>query len=118
MLEKLTSTARVVLAFKRRMIKKLKRRSPSERLKARLYYRKNKTKLKLRRNRYLKKNKIFNRSKKLFKRTTPSWLKKTKYKTPTLHKAPKPLKLKKPTVLKPSKPKIKKLKFNVPKRNK
>ena len=101
MFEKLTSTARVVLAYKRRLVKKLKRRSPTDRLKSRLYYRKNKSKLRIKRNRYLKRSKIFSKSKKLFKRSTPSWLRKRKPKAPKLHK-----------------PKFKKFKFNAPKRNK
>ena len=101
MSEKLTSPARVVLAYKRRTVKRLKRRTPSDRLKARIYYRRNKTKLKLKRKRYLKRNKVFNKTKKLFKRSSPSWLTKKKSKAPKLHK-----------------PKFKKFKFNVPKRRK
>jgi hypothetical protein len=97
--DKLTSPARVVLAYKRRTVKKLNKRTPTQRLKARLYYRKNKTKLKLKRKRYLKRNNIFNKSKKLFKRSTPSWLSKKKNKAPKFHK-----------------PKFKKFKFNAPKR--
>ena len=100
MSEKLTLPARVILAFKRRLVRKLKRRSPSERLKSRIYYRKNKTKLKIKRRRYLRRNKTFNKSKKIFKRSVPSWLRKTKSKAPKIHK-----------------PKIKKFKFNVPKRH-
>jgi hypothetical protein len=88
--------ARVVLAVRRgRPSGARARRTPSDRLKARLYYRKNKVKLKLKRKRYLKKNKIFNKTKKLFKRTRPS------FKAPKIHK-----------------PKFKKFKFNVPKRRK
>jgi hypothetical protein len=98
---KLTAPARVVLALKRRTVKKRVKRTPSQRLKSRLYYRRNKIKLKLKRKRYLKRNNIFSKSKKLFKRSTPSWLNKTKSKAPKLHK-----------------PKFKKFKFNVPKRNK
>jgi len=101
MSDKLTPAARVVLAYKRRSVRVLKRRSPAERLRAKLYYRKNKVKLKLKRKRYLKRNKIFSKSKKLFKRTTPSWLRKTKHKAPKIHK-----------------PKFKKFKFNAPKRRK
>lgn len=98
---RLTSPARVILAYKRRIVKRRVKRSPSERLKARIYYRRNKVKLKLKRNRYLSRNKIFHKTKKLFKRSVPSWLGEHKVKAPTIHK-----------------PKFKKFKFNVPKRHK
>jgi len=97
--EKLTPMARVVLAYKRRLTKIVKRQTPAQRLKARLYYRKNRTKLKIQRRRYLKRTHIFNKARKLFKRSTPSWLRKPHFKSPKLHK-----------------PKFKKFKFNVPKR--
>lgn len=101
MSEKLTSPARVVMAYKRRTVRSLRRRTPSERLHARIYYRRNKVKLKLKRKRYLKRNKIFNKAKRMFHRTTPSGLNLSKFKPS-----------------KPHKPKFKKFKFNVPKRSK
>lgn len=94
----------VILAYKRKFVRVLKRQSPSARLKARKYYRSHKAKLKLQRKRYLKRNKLFLKSRKLFKRTKPAWLAHKK------HRPPKP-KIKKPKIKKPS---IKK--FHAPKR--
>lgn len=83
---------RVILAYKRRITRKLKRRTALERYKARLYYRKHKTKIKIWRKKYLRKNKIFLKTRKLFKRTKPSWLfKRKKY----IYK-PKKIKIKHP----------------------
>jgi hypothetical protein len=70
--------ARVILGFKRRLIKKITKRSPGQRLKARLYYRKNKAKLKFRRRRYMQRNKMYFKTRKLFKRTKPKWFAKKK----------------------------------------
>lgn len=100
--EELTEgVARIILAYKKRVKQVLKRRSPQQRLKSRLYYRKHKAKIRLQRKKYLRKNKIFMKSRKLFKRTRPSWM------------------TKKPRTGKPGgvkKPKIKK--FKAPKRHK
>lgn len=89
-----TLPERVIVAFKRRTVRKLKKRSPVDRLKARLYYRKNKVKLRLKRKRYIMKNHLFHGTHKLFKRSTPPWL--GKHKVTTV--------------------KHKKLRFHVPKR--
>lgn len=97
--------ARIILAYKRRMVKTLKRRPAAERYKARQYYRKHKTSIKLRRKRYTSQNKMFLKTRKLFKRTKPSWLTKSKK-----YKAPKKSK---PTF---PKPKSKKPKAYAPKR--
>jgi len=87
MLEKV---AAVILAFKRRLLKHLKKRSPSERLNAKRYYRKHKARIKMQRRRYSLKTKLFRKSKKLFKRTKPKWLhrKKTKAPRPKVYKHP------------------------------
>ena len=69
---------RVITAYKRRLVKKLKRRSPTERMRARQYYRSHKTKIRLQRRRYAKRNKLFMKSRKMFKRTKPSWMHKRK----------------------------------------
>jgi hypothetical protein len=88
MLEKV---ARILLAYKRQLVKKLKKRTPADRLKARLYYRKNKTKIRLKRRRYLKRTNLFNKTKKLFKRTKPVWyahkkVRAPKTKAPSIHR--------------------------------
>ena len=112
------SVFRVVLAYKRRMVRKLKKRSPSKRFKARLYYRKHKAKIKLQRSRYSKKYKSLMKSRKMFKRTKPAWYSKKKKYTPKKirrpHKLPKPKKPRIPKKHVISKPKRKK--FHVPKR--
>lgn len=97
--------ARIILAYKRRLTRVLKRRSAIDRYKARQYYRKHKTSIKLRRKRYTKQNKMFLKTRKLFKRTKPSWL--------TRSKKPKIPKKSKPTF---PKPKAKKSKAYAPKR--
>lgn len=94
MLEKVI---RVILAYKRRVKKVLKKRSPVARFKARLYYRKHKALQKIRRKKYVNRNKIFLKSRKKFKRTVPHW------KHPP-----------KPHYKKPKKPTVKK--FHVPHR--
>lgn len=89
MLEKV---ARVIRAYKRRLVKKLKRRSPVQRMKARQYYKTHKTKIRLQRRRYTKRNKLFLKSRKMFKRTKPTWMVKRKGpKPPKLHKPKKPV---------------------------
>jgi hypothetical protein len=95
--------ARVVLAYKRRLIRKLKRRSPITRMKARQAYRKRKAVIRLQRRRYLKRNKVFLKSRKVFKRSKPHWLIKKKQRPP------------KPKYRKPKKPIVKK--FHVAKRH-
>jgi len=90
---------RIILAYKRSFSKKLKRRSAIDRYKSRQYYKRHKSKIKLHRKQYMKKNKTFAKARKLFKRTRPVWLtKKNKAKTfkPKLYKPKK--------ISKPSKP--------------
>ena len=65
---------RVVLAYQKRPTKVMKKRTPADRLKSRLYYRKNKNKMRLARRRYNHKTKIFSKVRKLNKRPKPSWM--------------------------------------------
>lgn len=94
---------RVVLAYKRRLIRKLKRRSPQARMEARQRYRRKKAVIRLQRRRYLKRNRVFLKSRKVFKRSKPHWLIKKKQRIP------------KPKYHKPKKTSVKK--FHVPKRH-
>lgn len=71
---------RTVISIKLR-IKPLKRRSPSQRLKARLYYRRNRSKIRLQRRRYIRTHKNILKHRKMFMRYKPSWFKK-----PSKHK--------------------------------
>jgi len=77
---------RTVISVKLR-IKPPKRRSPSQRLKARLYYRRNRAKIRLQRRRYIRIHKSILKHRKMFMRYKPTWFKK-----PSKHK-----KLKSPT---------------------
>jgi len=70
----LDTVRRVVLAYVKRPTKVMKKRTPADRLKSRLYYRKNKNKLRLSRRRYNHQTKIFSKIRKLNKRPKPSWL--------------------------------------------
>lgn len=79
---------RIIEAYKRRLFKKLKKRSPVERLKARTYYRTHKNKILLNRRRYQHKTSPFKKTKKFFKRTTPSWMHGTKHPHPVKPKGP------------------------------
>lgn len=65
---------RVILSYKRRLSRKLKKRSPLSRLKSRAYYTRNKRKIALRRKRYLARNKPFLKTRKLYKRQKPTWM--------------------------------------------
>lgn len=78
-------------------IKPPKRRDPKERLKARLYYRKNRSKIRMQRRRYMRTNKSTLKHRKMFMRYKPTWFKKPK---PPTHKKPKqaPRKLKVPKI--------------------
>jgi len=109
---------RVIFAYKRRFVRKLKRRSPRERLKHRMYYRIHKNKIKIQRRRYLRKNKLFMRSRKLFKRVKPHWLSPKKQKQPIKkYRAKKQPHFKKPkkiNIRKPPRPRVRKV--HVPKR--
>jgi len=109
---------RVILAYKRRMVRKLKRRSPLSRIKQRMYYKTHKAKIRLQRRRYMNKNRIFLKSRKLFKRTRPTWLapKKHKQPKPKIHK--KPAKRFKPRGVHPKKAPKRRPTIYVPKRRK
>ncbi len=93
---------RVVIAYKRSLVRKLKKRSAIQRLKAKQYYRTHKAILKIKRKRAHSINRSFRRTRKLFKRTTPNWLRKKKPFYPKFK------------FRKPKKPTVKK--FHVPKR--
>lgn len=90
-------------------IKPPKRRTPSQRLKARLYYRKNRSKIRMQRRRYLRMHKDIMKHRKMFMRYKPTWFKKPS--------KPKPTKAKKPhfkiTIPKTRKPKTKYFKQRV-----
>lgn len=83
---------RVIVAFKRRVGKVFKKRSPVAKFKARLYYKKHKAKLRISRKRYINRNKMFLKSRKRTKRVKPHVTKAKKFKTPKphFHKAKKP----------------------------
>jgi hypothetical protein len=104
----LESIFRVITAYKRRFVRHVKRRSSSERLKARRYYRVHKAKIKLQRKRYIRKNKLFMRTRKLFKRVKPAWLSPKKSRQPTKKKFHPHAKRPK-SVRKPLRPKIRKV---------
>lgn len=71
-------------------IKPPRRRNPMDRLKSRLYYRRNRSKIRLQRKKYLRKHKTtLKRRKQFFQRYKPVWFKK-----PPKHKPPKPKKFK------------------------
>lgn len=95
---------RILIAVKLR-VKPPKRRSPSSRLKSRLYYRRNRAKIRLQRRRYMRTHKSVLKHRKMFMRYKPAWFKKVR--KPKPHKAPKPkrLKLTIPRAKRPKKPK-------------
>lgn len=74
-----------ILAVKLR-VKPPKRRSPADRLKARLYYRKNRSKIRTQRRRYLRTHKSILKHRKMFMRYKPKWFKRPK---PPKHVKPK-----------------------------
>lgn len=63
-----------------------KRRSGQQRLHARLYYRKNKAKIRMQRRRYLRMHKTQLKHRKQFQRFKPTWFKKPKH---SVHPKPK-----------------------------
>ena len=75
------------------------RRSALDRLKAKLYYRKHRAKLRAQRRRYLRQHKSILKHRKLFQRYKPQWYKKPhhaqprakkfKVRVPKMHKVPK-----------------------------
>lgn len=58
-------------------IKPPKRRSALQRLKSRLYYRKNRSKIRLQRRKYLRSHKTVLKHRKMFQRYKPVWYKKS-----------------------------------------
>jgi hypothetical protein len=52
-----------------------KRRSPSQRLRSRLYYRKNRGRIRMQRRRYLRKHRTTIKHRKLYMRYKPTWFK-------------------------------------------
>jgi hypothetical protein len=113
------STLRVVTAYKRRFVRKVKRRTPGQRLRSRMYYRVHKSKIKLQRRRYRRKNKLFMRSRKLFKRVKPHWLSPKKQHQPHKKRVkvqphPQAKRPKKINIRKPPRPRVRKA--HVPKR--
>ena len=90
---------RILIAIKLR-VKPPKRRSPAHRLKSRLYYRRNRAKIRLQRRRYMRTHKSVLKHRKMFMRYKPTWFKR-------------------PRKIKHVKsPKAKKLKLSVPKSKK
>ncbi len=109
---------RVILAYKRRLVKRLKRRSPVARMKSRQYYKTHKPKIRLQRRRYIRKNQLFLKSRKMFKRTKPTWMTHKKMKQPETH-VKKPQKSPVKKFQRPAKPQVKKVvmpKIRAPKR--
>ena len=83
-----------------------KRRTPQQRIKSRLYYRRNRAKIRLQRRRYLRKNKSTLKRRKLFKRYKPTWFKKPPKPSHLAPKKPaKPKSKSKPTFFKVKAPK-------------
>lgn len=85
-----------------------KRRTPSQRLKTRLYYRKNRARIRMQRRRYLRTHRSQIKHRKMFMRYKPTWFKKTKHTKPRKPhffsvKVPR-FKTKKPTMFKVHKP--------------
>lgn len=81
-----------------------KRRSPSERLRARLYYRKNRTKIRVQRRRYLRTHKDIIKHRKMFMRFKPTWFKRPKKIKPHAPIKAKHFKLHIPKAIRPKKP--------------
>jgi hypothetical protein len=86
-----------------------KRRNPQQRLKARLYYRQNRAKIRMQRRRYLRIHKSVIKHRKMFMRFKPTWFKKPKkihkpkkikISIPKFHH-PKPFHMNKPKVHRP-----------------
>ena len=76
------------------------RRSPSQRLRGRLYYRRNRAKIRLQRRRYLRTHRSIMKHRKQFMRYKPSWFKKPKK---IVHQKPKKFKIKIPHMIKQKK---------------
>lgn len=85
-------------------IKPPKRRNPTQRLKSRLYYRRNRSKIRVQRRRYMRTHKSVLKHRKMFMRFKPTWFKK-----PRKVKHKHPLKPKKLKLIIPKKVKTKKL---------
>ena len=83
---------RIIVAVRLR-IKPPKRRPPSQRLKSRLYYRRNRAKIRLQRRRYLRTHKSVLKHRKMFMRFKPTWFKKPRKIKPVKTLKPKRIKL-------------------------
>jgi len=70
----LDAVRRIVLSYMKRPTKVMKKRSPAQRLKSRLYYRTHKNQIRLARRRYSHQTKIFSKVRKVNKRPKPKWL--------------------------------------------
>ncbi len=84
-------------------IKPPTRRSPSQRLKARLYYRKNRSKIRVQRRRYMRTHGSVLKHRKMFMRYKPTWFKKIKHTKPGKPKKPHKFKLVVPKIKKTKK---------------
>lgn len=80
-------------------IKPPKRRDPASRLKARLYYRQNRSKIRVQRRRYMRTHKSTLKHRKQFMRYKPKWFKRPSQQSPA-----KKFKMKVPKSTKPKKP--------------
>lgn len=99
-----------------------RRRTATERMKAKMYYRKNKSKIKIWRRRYNQKRKLIHTARKLLKRSKPQWMTRKKSFKPKTFK-PKTFKphfkrwIHKPAHPKPKRtPSVKNFKIKRPKR--
>ncbi len=95
---------RIVIAVQLR-VKPPKRRPAPLRLKARLYYRQNKAKIRLQRRRYMRTHKNILKHRKLFMRYKPTWFKKPRKIKPIKTEKARRLKLTIPKSKKPKSPK-------------
>lgn len=86
-------------------IKPPKRRTPQQRLKAKLYYRRNRAKIRMQRRRYMRIHKSVIKHRKKFMRYKPTWFKKPS--RPKIHK-PKKIKLHIPKIIRPKRIKFRK----------
>lgn len=78
-----------------------KRRSPAQRLKTRMYYRKNRAKIRMQRRRYLRIHRSVIKHRKMFMRYKPSW-----FKRPSKHKKPHKFKIVVPKHMKHKRPAV------------
>ncbi len=98
-IEKTAETVKVAVKLR---IKPPKRRDPASRLKARLYYRKNRSKIRVQRRRYMRTQKSTLKHRKQFMRYKPKWFKRPSQKSKS---KPKKVKFNLLKTTKPKKPK-------------